>query len=127
MDEQAFDGINVVPLVDIMLVLLTIVLTTSSFIASGRLPVKLPQASRNSAPAPAPAATLIEVAAGGDLHFNGRPLPLAALGQALQVLPRSTPMLIRADRAVSLQRFIDVADTLQQLGFSKVALQTENR
>ena len=125
MDEQAFDGINVVPLVDIMLVLLTIVLTTSSFIASGRLPVKLPQASRNSAPAPA--ATLIEVAAGGDLHFNGRPLPLAALGQALQVLPRSTPMLIRADRAVSLQRFIDVADTLQQLGFSKVALQTENR
>ena len=125
MDEQAFDGINVVPLVDIMLVLLTIVLTTSSFIASGRLPVKLPQASRNSTPAPA--ATLIEVAAGGDLHFNGRPLPLAALGQALQVLPRSTPMLIRADRAVSLQRFIDVADTLQQLGFSKVALQTENR
>ncbi|MFH0786115.1 MAG: biopolymer transporter ExbD, partial [Pseudomonadota bacterium] len=35
MEEKEFDYINVIPLVDVMLVLLTITLTTSSFIASG--------------------------------------------------------------------------------------------
>ena len=35
MEEKEFDYINVIPLVDVMLVLLTIVLTTSTFIASG--------------------------------------------------------------------------------------------
>ncbi len=47
MEEKEFDYINVIPLVDVMLVLLTIVLTTSSFIATGRIPVELPRASRS--------------------------------------------------------------------------------
>ena len=47
MEEKEFDYINVIPLVDVMLVLLTIVLTTSSFIASGMIPVELPKASKS--------------------------------------------------------------------------------
>ena len=35
MEEKEFDYMNVIPLVDVMLVLLTIVLTTSTFIATG--------------------------------------------------------------------------------------------
>ena len=45
MDEKAFDYLNVIPLVDVMLVLLTIVLTTSTFIAAGSIQVELPKAS----------------------------------------------------------------------------------
>lgn len=47
MEEKEFDAINVVPLVDVMLVVLTIVLMTSTFIASGSLSVELPRASKN--------------------------------------------------------------------------------
>jgi len=43
MEEKEFDYINVIPLVDVMLVLLTIVLTTSSFIATGMIPLDLPK------------------------------------------------------------------------------------
>jgi biopolymer transport protein ExbD len=39
MDEEPFQTLNVIPFVDIMLVLLTIVLTTASFIATGRIPI----------------------------------------------------------------------------------------
>lgn len=39
------EGINVVPLIDIMLVLLAIILTVSSFIALGKIEIALPQAS----------------------------------------------------------------------------------
>ena len=48
MDEE-MDHINIVPLLDIMLVLLTIVLTTATFVANGRIPVDL---AKSSAAAP---------------------------------------------------------------------------
>ena len=34
--------------------------------------------------------------------------------------------MIRADRAIQFQKFIDVTDVLKQLKFTKVAVQTQN-
>ena len=45
MREKSFDSINVVPFIDIMLVLLTIVLATATFIQTGAIPVSLPETS----------------------------------------------------------------------------------
>ncbi len=50
MDEKEFDYLNVIPLVDVMLVLLTIVLTTSTFIATGGIQVELPEAASTEPP-----------------------------------------------------------------------------
>ena len=44
MKLKKFDSINVVPMIDIMLVLLVIVLTTATFIAKGVIPLRLPKA-----------------------------------------------------------------------------------
>ena len=38
------EGLNVIPLIDIMLVLLAIVLSISTFIAQGKIPIDLPSA-----------------------------------------------------------------------------------
>lgn len=123
MDDKAFDGLNMVPFIDIMLVLLTIVLTTSSFVAAGRIPVNLPQAS--GAPADAEKMETIAIDAAGIIHHGGDRLTPAQLKQRLAALDRGAPFLLRADRAVPLQRFIDVADALKQAGVARVAVQTE--
>ncbi|WP_085315399.1 ExbD/TolR family protein [Derxia lacustris] len=123
MRDKSFESLNMVPFIDIMLVLLTIVLTTSSFIASGRIPVNLPKASASNDEA-RPAET-IEIDAQGKLFHGGAEVDSATLRSQLAALPRDTPVLLRADRAVALQGFIDVADLLKQLGFAKVAVQTE--
>jgi biopolymer transport protein ExbD len=125
MDEKPLDTINVIPFVDIMLVLLTIVLTTSSLIASGRLPVKLPDSSISTADVQP--AKLIELSAAGTIYYTGKSVSPESLRAELQPLPRGTPFLIRADKEVSLQYFINVADVLAQLHFSKVAVQTRTR
>lgn len=125
MNEKPFDTMNVIPFVDIMLVLLTIVLVTSSFIANGRIPVNLPQASQNVMEADT--ATIIEMDREGIIYFNGKPITLQSLKGYLEPLGRETSFIIRADRDVSLQHFIDVADLLKQLNFRKVAVQTMNR
>ncbi len=45
MENEEFNSINIIPFVDIMLVLLTIVLTTSTFVKAGLLPIELPGSS----------------------------------------------------------------------------------
>lgn len=123
MDEKGFESMNMVPFIDIMLVLLTIVLTTSSFIASGRIPVNLPQAT---AIEPDTRQTeTIEIDAAGTVYLAGEAVSTDTLKTRLGGMNKDTPVLLRADKAVALQRFIDVADVLKQLGFAKVAVQTE--
>ena len=123
MDEKAFDYLNVIPLVDIMLVLLTIVLTTSTFIASGAISVDLPKALTPSTPSAE--SQSIEIDRDGRVYFNAAAVTLSDLEKAVKPLDRSVVMLIRADRSVSLQSFVDVLDLVKTLGFSKVHLQTD--
>jgi biopolymer transport protein ExbD len=125
MDEKPFESMNVIPFVDIMLVLLTIVLTTSSFIASGRIPVNLPQASKSAAENRK--VQIIELGPGGDIFYNGKAATPASLKSTLGPLSRDMPFMVRADRNIPLQKFIDVVDVLKQMNFTKVAVQTENR
>ena len=123
MDDKPFEGLNMIPFIDIMLVLLTIVLTTSSFIARGQIPVNLPQAS--SSVSDKDQHKTIEITADGQLYLEGQASTLEALRGQLAVLPKTTAFVLRADKEVKLQRFVDVADLVKQLGFSKVAVQTE--
>jgi biopolymer transport protein ExbD len=123
--EKEFDYINVIPLVDVMLVLLTIVLTTSSFIATGMIPVELPKASKSQAEAMK--TQTIEIDRQGQVYLNARPLSLSGLGEAIRLINRKIPILIKADRNIALQIFVDVLDLVKTSGFTRVSLQTEKR
>lgn len=123
MNEKEFDYINVIPLVDVMLVLLTIVLTTSTFIATGAIRVELPQASKSQAEILK--TQTIEIDVSGNLYLNSHLVSLDGLRSSLQATPRETPLLIRADRNIRLQVFVDVLDVVKRLEFKKVSLQTQ--
>lgn len=73
---KELDYVNIIPFVDVMLVLLTIVLITPMFIATGGIPVELPKASRSHDE------TLrtqtIEINKNGNIYLNLRPLSLIA-------------------------------------------------
>jgi biopolymer transport protein ExbD len=123
MEEKSFDHMNVIPLVDVMMVLLTIVLMTSTFIASGLIPVETPQVSQNRRQ-PLKAATVV-IDAKGRIYFESSPMTLAGLERRLADLQRETPVLVKADRHLDVQSCVDVLDVLNGNGFRKVALQTE--
>jgi biopolymer transport protein ExbD len=124
MDDKGFDSINVIPFVDVMLVLLTIVLTTTTFVAVGAIPVELPKA-QNSSTETVKAIT-IEIDKKGSIYLDKVPSNILQLQQSLDQLERSQPILIRADRNIALQIFVNVMDIVKGLGFSKVSLQTES-
>ncbi|ATQ67394.1 MULTISPECIES: ExbD/TolR family protein [Methylosinus] len=124
MDDKSFESINVVPLVDIMLVLLTIVLTTASFISSGRIPVSLPQVTK--ADIEKRKDTIIEISGEGQIFLEGKAVSKDALEQQLSATTAQNGVLIRADRSIRFQSFVDVADVLKRLKITKVAVQTES-
>jgi len=125
MDEKPFETMNVIPLVDIMMVLLVIVLTTSSFIASGRIPVNLPRASTSAAEMDLDKNVMIEMNQAGGIFLNGLETTLDGLKTAFMPLDKDTAFVIRADGEITLQRFVEVADLLKQMRFTKVAVQTK--
>jgi biopolymer transport protein ExbD len=124
MNERPFETINVIPFIDIMLVLLTMVLTTANFIVTGRIPVSLPQASPTKVEKHQD--KTIELPADGAIYLDGVPVPAGDLESRVSSLPRDTSFLIRADRNLVFQKFIDVADVLKRLNFTRVAVQTRS-
>jgi len=125
MDEKEFNVINIIPFVDIMLVLLTIVLTTSTFIARGAVPIELPKASKHENEVLR--TQTVEISSQGRLFYNGVEATLESLPRQIERVSRETPVLIRADRGIALQIFVDVMDALKNMGFKRVSLQTEQR
>jgi biopolymer transport protein ExbD len=124
MDDKAFDYLNVIPLVDIMLVLLTIVLTTSTFIVTGSLRVDVPKVTASEPDYAAPH-LVVEISREGVITVNAQEVTRDRLATALASPDRNTPVVVRADRNIPLQSFVDIYDVIKQLGFLKLSLQTE--
>jgi biopolymer transport protein ExbD len=124
MDEKEFDYLNVIPLVDVMLVLLTIVLTTSTFIATGGIEVELPKAEASKHTTELHPKTVV-IDREGLIWLDGTTMNLEELHQALSEADRETPVLVRADKSLPLQRFVDVFAAIKQMGFGQLSLQTE--
>jgi biopolymer transport protein ExbD len=117
--DEDIDGINVVPLVDVMLVLLAIVLTTATFIATGRIPVDLATAKHAAVAHDVP--VYVTLTLHQAIYVNDQPAP--DLAAALAALRRDTAIVVRADGGLALRDFVALADRIKALGFSQVALE----
>ena len=76
---KKFDEINIIPFIDIMLVLLAIVLVTASFISQGKIKVNVPKASSTVAFKSDELAKLLTVTADKQLYFNDKLISQEAL------------------------------------------------
>ena len=127
---------NVTPLVDVMLVLL-IIFMVSAPLATVSIKVDLPPATPPPPDAPKPKDPVyISIHEGGYLSISDkRPTYIDSLTAdmtgALTAFDPSKPpkdqtVLIRADKGVLYEDFMAVVNTLQQSGFYKVGLISEN-
>jgi biopolymer transport protein ExbD len=119
--ERDIDQINVIPLVDVMLVLLVIVLTTATFISTGQIPVNLAKAKAVGDRKDVP--IVITLTSEGGLFLNDKPIPEGGLPSALTTEPRESAVVVRADKVTLLERFVAVVDEVRGLGFQQVSLE----
>lgn len=119
--DRELNQINVIPLVDVMLVLLVIVLTTATFITAGQIPVNLAKAvtagDRQDRP------LIVTITAEGGLFVNDQSVTDEQLDATLRSHSREALVLVRADKITQLERFVALVDRVRGLGFRQVSLE----
>ena len=124
MKLKKYDSINVIPFIDVLLVLLAIVLLTSTFITKGIIPVSLP--SSNSADNLKPDKEIVLVIQeNGDLFIEDRPETLENIEQIVLKSSKETPIHINTDKNSKFESFVQVLDMLKKHGYSNVSIVTK--
>ncbi|OOF65583.1 TonB system transport protein ExbD [Rodentibacter sp. Ppn85] len=119
---KKFDEINIIPFIDIMLVLLAIVLITASFISQGKIQVNVPKASTTVAFKSDDLAKLLTVTAKGEFYFNDKPISQEALEAEISQWDKGQKVTLKIDAEASFQDFVTITDLLAKNEIKNVAL-----
>ncbi len=122
---KKFDDINVIPFIDIMLVLLAIVLATASFIQQGKIQVNVPQSDSKSTIQADDMAYLITITEKGEFYYQDAIITLEALEESLIKLPKDSKISIKIDAVTPFQDFVKVTDILTKLSLDRVTVITQ--
>jgi biopolymer transport protein TolR len=131
--HQQMSQINVVPYIDVMLVLLVIFMITAPLMNPGQ--IDLPSVGKSLAPPVAPMEVIIKkdtTLALRDHAKGGQEAPVSRdelagrLQKSLAKNPEQ-PVVISADKSVRYEEVINVMDMLQQQNIKKIGLLTKTR
>ena len=117
--------INVVPLVDVVLVLLVIFMVTAPMLYRG-LDINLPQTATNTIKPEQ--RVVLTVERDRQIYLDKEHVPLVQLGPRLKTLRLSNPavsVFLRADRDVPYGTVVQVMDSIKKAGIDKLGMVTE--
>ncbi|MEA3455102.1 MAG: biopolymer transporter ExbD [Campylobacterota bacterium] len=124
MRRERFDKINVVPFIDIVLVLLVIVLATASFVNKKSVKVDLPTASSKTVTEKK--AIMISIDKEGKYYYEKIPLSLENLQDKLKKLdPKKDVISLQTDQKTEFQKFVSIIDILKEKGFQNLSIITK--
>lgn len=120
---KRFDQINVIPFIDIMLVLLAIVLTTATFIAQEKISLELPEAENSNAQVDKDPFK-IAINKDGEYYYQDALIDLDTLKAELNSLKSDKPIILRVDKSVRFERFIEIIDVLKSYNLNNLSIAT---
>lgn len=127
LDDQISD-INVVPLVDIILVVLIIFMVTAPMFIKPTINVNLPKAA--SGENSTPSQLTISITADGKLSLNGSTADEAAIGAKAKEQVAKNPdiqAIISADKDVAHGRVVGIIDVVKSAGVKKFAISIDKK
>ncbi|WRE31735.1 TonB system transport protein ExbD [Helicobacter pylori] len=120
------DGLNVVPFIDIMLVLLAIVLSVSTFIAQGKIKVSLPNAKNAEKSQPNDQkVVVISVDEHDNIFVDDKPMNLEALSSVVKQTDPKTLIDLKSDKSSRFETFISIMDILKEHNHENFSISTE--
>lgn len=123
-DDDAITGINVTPLVDVVLVVLIIFMATAPMIARRAMKLDLPKAATHEKSATD--ALPVALDASRKMTLSGRPVTLEQLTRALAAAVSFNPgqaVSVSADRALPYGEVAALLDAVRSAGIRKVGLE----
>ena len=126
-EGRVLSDINVTPLVDVMLVLLIIFMITAPMLHQG-IEVALPQADAEPLPVDDRGPLILSVNRDGMVYVGDEPVHPTRLEERLVPLVRSNPgqpVFVKGDRGVEYGRVVEVLDTLDRAGVTRIGMVTD--
>jgi biopolymer transport protein ExbD len=130
--SQSTDGgqpmaeINMIPLIDVMLVLLVIFIVTAPLLTHA-VKVDLPRASSHPN-VTQPENIQLAVRASGEIFWNGEALPREEIARRFALAAQQTPqpeLHIRADRTTPYERMAEVMSDAAKAGLARIGFVTQ--
>ncbi len=121
---------NVVPFIDIMLVLLVIVLTTASFVSTSKLPINIPKVDQSSDKAQDvlnKKQVNIAISRKGEFYLDKKKVSFETLKQAVKKYAKDTPIILQGDKHSNLDSFVKVVDLLQTNNLNELYILVEDK
>jgi len=118
------DGLNIVPFIDIMLVLLAIVLSISTFIAQGKIAVDLPSASSTEKIKEDEKKVSVIIDKDNKFFIDDVEISDTELKEKLNAIDTKTLVQLKSDKNAKFESFVKVIDILKEKGHENFAIQT---
>jgi biopolymer transport protein ExbD len=126
--RQPIVGINVTPMVDVMLVLLVIMMVSAVYIVSQSLKVELPKTANSDEAAQAPLA--VTITKQGSYLFDSKPIDdngLVEQFRQAKTKNKDATLVVTADREAMHGDVVHVVDVAKSEGISKFAINVDRR
>lgn len=127
-NDEPMADINLIPLIDISLVLVIILMVTTVLIHNPGVKVNLPKTVTHEGAPESSKDVTIALSATGATFMNGKAMALPAILGALKqaaATDRETRVLIKGDRSIAYQKVMEVMDVVRQSGLTHVVLPTD--
>lgn len=118
--------INMIPLIDVVLVLLIIFMVMSPMLIQQQLKVNVPSSVAGSEAPDKPIVIAIERQ--GEINLNGKAVSISTLESQLKPLlgpKHDRPVMIQADKEIALQYVVSVMDVAKKLQVTKLGISVE--
>ncbi|WP_169939980.1 TonB system transport protein ExbD [Campylobacter sp. RM15925] len=117
------EGLNVIPLIDIMLVLLAIVLSVSTFIAQGNIPIDLPS-SESAKTEQEDNKIAVIINKDNEFFVDDKKIAEENLKERLSDIDTKTLIELKSDKDSKFEMFVKVIDILKEKNHENFAITT---
>lgn len=129
-DDGEITGINVTPLVDVMLVLLIIFMVTSTYIVQQSIQVQLPKADTGESTTKTKNLAFVMDKA-GNLFMDGKATTIEELPAQIEAIKASDSQLqlqamVSADKETQHGNVVKLIDTVRKVGITDLAINVES-
>jgi len=117
--------INMIPLIDVALVLLIIFMIMTPFLIRSQINLRLPTSRAVDPKVSRDKAVTVQVARDGALYADGQSVDSNSVERVLRNLlrdPQTTPLLVEADKDASFQYVVVVLDAAKRIGAAKLGV-----
>lgn len=122
---KKFDEINIIPFIDIMLVLLVIILITASFISQGKIHVNVPKATTTQPMKADDLAKLLTITEKNEFFLNDKAITKAQLADEVATWDKTQKVALKVDGAVAFEKFVELTDILSANEIKNIAIITK--